>query len=89
MKMKFDSHEAMVRSLKELERGGDLELAAQAKVVLDKFFANWAQLVKQGYDTMKGEAAKNQPTFKELTRSKRAQEELRRREQGKIPERIV
>jgi len=89
MKMKFDSHEAMVRYLKDLERGTDLELAAQAKVVLDKFFANWAQLVKQGYDAMKGEAAKNQPTFKELTRSKRAQEEIRRRDQGKAAERIA
>lgn len=89
MKMKFDSHEAMIRYLKELEHGTDPELAAQAKVVLDKFFQNWAQLVKQGYDAMKGEASKNQLTFKELTRSKRAQEELRRREQGKTPERIA
>lgn len=90
MKMKFDSHEAMVRYLKELEHGSDPELAAKAKVVLNKFFENWAQLVKQGYDSMKGESAKQViPSFKELTLSKRAQEELKRRQEGKTPERVI
>jgi hypothetical protein len=89
MKMKFDSHEAMVRYLKELEHGPDPEQAAKATVILNEFFAKWAQLVKQNYDTMRGSDPKIQPTFKELTRSKRAQEELRRRNEGKPAERIA
>lgn len=85
MHMKFDSYEAMVRYLHQVEKGSDKLRAAEAKSALDELLKKWASLVKQNYDTMRGAPEKgfeNAPTFKELGLSKRAQEELRRRQQG-------
>lgn len=92
MHMKFGSYEAMVRYLHEVENGPDKEKAAEAKSALTSLLQKWAGLVKQNYDTMRGAPEKgfeNQPLFKDMLLSKRAQEELRRREQGKQAESVV
>lgn len=91
MHMKFDSYEAMVRYLHEVENGTDKQRAAEAKVALDELLKKWASLVKQGYDSMRGSPDKgfeNQPKFKDMLLSKRAQEELKRRQQGGQPENV-
>jgi len=91
MHMKFDSYQAMVRYLHEVENGSVKERAAEAKVALDELLKKWASLVKQGYDSMRGAEpmGKDQPLFKDLLKSRRAQEELKRREQGKNPENVT
>jgi hypothetical protein len=92
MHMKFDSYEAMVRYLHETEKGPDKLRAAEAKAALDELLKKWASLVKQNYDTMRGaptQGFENAPSFKELGLSKRAQEELRRRQQGNQPENVA
>lgn len=91
MHMKFDSYEAMVRYLHEVENGSDKERAAEAKVALNMLLQKWASLVKQNYDAMRSAPQtgfENQPKFKDLLLSKRAQEELKRREQGKSAENV-
>lgn len=91
MHMKFDSYQAMVRYLHEVENGSNKELAAEAKAALDELLKKWASLVKQGYDSMRGteNMGKDQPLFKDMLKSKRAQEELKRREQGKPAENVT
>jgi len=91
MHMKFDSYGAMVRYLQELEKGPDKLRAAEAKAALNELLKKWASLVKKNYDEMRQppvETSENTPTFKELGLSKRAQEELKRRQQGGQPESI-
>jgi len=92
MHMKFDSYEAMVRYLHEVENGPDKLRAAEAKAALDELLKKWASLVKQNYDTLRGAPEKgfeNAPKFKDMLLSKRAQEELRRRQQGNQPENVT
>lgn len=91
MHMKFESYEAMVRYLHEVEQGPDKERAAEAKAALTELLKKWASLVKQNYDTMRGaptQGFQDAPKFQDLLRSKRAQEELRRRQQGGQPENV-
>lgn len=91
MHMKFDSYGAMVRYLQEVEKGSDKLRAAEAKTALNELLKKWASLVKKNYDEMRQppvETSENVPTFKELGLSKRAQEELKRRQQGGQPENI-
>lgn len=91
MHQKFDSYEAMVRYLHQVENGTDRELAAQAKTALDTLLQGWAKLVKQNYDTMRGspEGGIVTPKFQDLLKNKRAQEELRRRQQQSQPESVA
>lgn len=92
MHMKFESYEAMVRYLHEVENGTDKLRAAEAKAALDDLLKKWASLVKKNYDTMRGAPEKgfeNAPSFQDMLRSKRAQEELRRRQQGAQPESVT
>jgi hypothetical protein len=92
MHMKFGSYEAMVRYLHEVENGPDKEKAAEAKAALTSLLQKWASLVKQKYDAMQGAPTKgfeNAPQFKDMLLSKRAQEELKRRQQGNQPESVT
>lgn len=91
MHMKFDSYEAMVRYLHEVENGSDKARAAEAKTALNDLLKKWASLVKQNYDTMRAgpQTGFEGKPFKELLLSKRAQEELKRREQGKQAENVT
>jgi hypothetical protein len=92
MHMKFDSYGAMVRYLQEVEKGPDKLRAAEAKTALNELLKKWASLVKKNYDEMRQppvETSENTPTFKELGLSKRAQEELKRRQQSGQPENVV
>ena len=64
----------------------------RVKTALTELLRKWASLVKQKYDTLQGAPAKgfeDAPQFKDMLLSKRAQEELRRREQGKQPESVT
>jgi chromosome segregation ATPase len=92
MQMKFGSYEAMVRYLHEIEQGPDKQKAAEAKAALTELLRKWASLVKQNYDSMRSappEGFKDAPLFKDILKSKRAEEELRRRQQGGQPENVV
>jgi hypothetical protein len=92
MHMKFDSYGAMVRYLQELEQGSDKLRAAEAKVALNDLLKKWASLVKQNYEAQRSppmETSDKLPSIKELTLSKRAQEELRRRQQGGQAENVT
>ena len=92
MHMKFDSYAAMVRYLQEVENGPDKELAAQARVALNQLLQKWAALVKQSHDAMTStppeQIGEKSPLIKEMALSKRAKEELRRRQQGNQPESV-
>lgn len=92
MHMKFESSEAMVRYLHEVEQGPDKLRAAEAKAALEELMRKWASLVKQNYDSMRGAPEKGfegAPKFQDILKSKRAQEELRRRQQGGQPESVA
>ena len=93
MHMKFNSYAAMVRYLHEVEDGPNKERAAEAKVALNDLLRKWASLVKQSHDAMTSTGPENlskeSPSIKEMTLSKRAKEELRRREQGLPAQSVV
>jgi colicin import membrane protein len=92
MHIKFESYQAMVRYLHDVENGPDPQKAAEAKAILSDLLRKWAGLVKQNYDTMQGaptQGFENAPKFQDILKSKRAQEELRRRQQGGQPENVV
>jgi hypothetical protein len=85
----------MVRYLHEVENGPDKERAAEAKAALTALLQRWASLVKQNFDSMRNAPVditekgwKEQPLFKDLLKSKQAQDELRRRQQGGQPENV-
>lgn len=54
-KMQFDSHEAMVRYLREAEKSPNPETAAKAKAALGTLFEKWTALVKSQHDAQQRE----------------------------------
>ena len=93
MHQKFGSYAAMVSYLHEVENGPDKEKAAEAKTALNELIRKWATLVKQSHDAMTSTGpenlSKDTPSIHDMTLSKRAKEELRRREQGLPAQSVV
>jgi hypothetical protein len=67
----FDSFEAMIKDLREREKSADIEVAAEAKAILDEFFRKWASAVKKQAGRVIVEP-KEQPSIKEITKPKEA-----------------
>lgn len=93
MHMKFGSYAAMVSYLHEVENGPNKEKAAEAKTALNELVRKWATLVKQSHDAMTSTGPENlgkdSLSIHDMTLSKRAKEELRRREQGLPAQSVV
>lgn len=93
MHMKFSSYAAMVRYLHDVENGPNKEQAAEAKTAINELLKHWASLVKQNHDAMTSSGPENlgteSPSIHDMTLSKRAKEELKRREQGLPAQSIV